>query len=118
MGHHSTADDATHYRQPEVVEEWKKKDPIARFKKYLISKKLWDEAKEAALLKDAEAMVQHEIQMYERIPPLNPLDMFNNNYKTATWALIEQRKELEELIKIKQTRKEVPELPPVEGRFP
>lgn len=118
MGHHTTADDATRYRTSDEIETWKKKDPVLRFKKYLESKKIWDETKEAALLKSAEAMIQEEIEAYETTPPPNPLNMFSDNYAAAPWALIEQRKELEEILKLKQTRKEVVELPPVEGRFP
>lgn len=118
MGHHTTADDATRYRNAEELESWKKKDPILRFKRYLESKKLWDDAKETALLKTAEAMVRGEIEAYEKMPPPNPLDMFSNNYATAPWPLIEQRKELEEILKIKRARKEIFELPPVSGQFP
>jgi len=118
MGHHTTADDATRYRDSMELETWKKKDPILRFKKYLESKKLWDDSKEATLLKDTAAMLQAEIEAYEKTPPPNPLNMFSDNYAAAPWALIEQRKELEEILKIKQARNEPVQLPPVEGRFP
>ena len=118
MGHHTTADDATRYRSAEEVETWKKKDPIARFRKYLEGKKLWNDAKETQLLKDSEVMLQAEIAAYEQTPEPNPLNMFSDNYSAAPWHLIEQRKELEEILRLKQQRQEVVELPPVEGRFP
>ncbi|MBI4056730.1 MAG: pyruvate dehydrogenase (acetyl-transferring) E1 component subunit alpha [Elusimicrobia bacterium] len=118
LGHHTTADDATRYRSEEEVEQWRKKDPVDRFKKYLISKKLWDEDRDMRLKKEAEAMIQAEIEEYETMSPPNPLNMFANNYATAPWHLVEQRAELEEILKTKQARKEVVELPPVEGRFP
>ncbi len=118
LGHHTTADDASRYRSPEEVEAWRKKDPVLRLKLYLQAKKLWDEAQESSLLREAEAMVQEEIAAYESTPPPNPLNMFADNYASAPWHLIEQRAELEELLKGKQSRREVFELPPAEGRFP
>jgi pyruvate dehydrogenase E1 component alpha subunit len=118
MGHHTTADDATRYRAPAELEAWKAKDPVLRFKKYLEDKGLWDAAKEAKLLKDAEAMVQAEVDAYESTPPPNPLNMFADNYARAPWFLIEQRAELEELLKTKAPGEAVLDLPPAEGRFP
>lgn len=118
LGHHTTADDATRYRAEAEVEAWRKKDPIARLKKYLETKKLWDEDQELRLKKEAEEMVNGEIEAYESYPPPNPLNMFANNYAVAPWFLVEQRAELAELVKVKQAKKEVVELPPAEGRFP
>ena len=37
---HTTADDPKRYRKNEEVEEWKKRDPIVRFQKYLKDKGL------------------------------------------------------------------------------
>jgi 2-oxoisovalerate dehydrogenase E1 component alpha subunit len=41
MGGHSTSDDPTRYVPKELVDAWAKKDPIARFERFLASKKLW-----------------------------------------------------------------------------
>ncbi|MCX5789478.1 MAG: pyruvate dehydrogenase (acetyl-transferring) E1 component subunit alpha [Elusimicrobia bacterium] len=118
LGHHTTADDATRYRSEAEVEAWRQKDPIARMRKYLESKKLWDEDQEARLKREAEEMVQGELDAYESTPAPNPLNMFANNYATAPWFLVEERQELERLLKLKQAQQEVVELPPAEGRFP
>lgn len=118
LGHHTTADDATRYRSPEEVESWRKKDPVARLEKYLHSKKLLTEGDAETIRKEAEALVQSEVDAYEKFPAPSPLDMFANNYEKAPWHLIEQRAELEEVLKEKQSRKEIPDLPPAEGRFP
>jgi pyruvate dehydrogenase E1 component alpha subunit len=118
MGHHTTADDATRYRPQAELDAWAKKDPIARLRTYLKSQNVWDDAKEAQLLKDAEAMCQTEIQEYEATMPPNPLNMFADNYAVAPWFLVEQRKELESLIEIKKAKNEIFEMPPAEGRFP
>ena len=46
MGDHTTSDDAARYRTKEEVQEWERRDPIARFRLHLGHKKLWDEAYE------------------------------------------------------------------------
>ncbi|MDE2291419.1 MAG: pyruvate dehydrogenase (acetyl-transferring) E1 component subunit alpha [Elusimicrobia bacterium] len=118
MGHHTTADDATRYRSAEEVEAWKRKDPLARFGKYLQAKGLLTPETAEKARADADAMVNDEVKAYEAFPKPNPLDMFANNYAKAPWALVEQRAELEEVLREKQSRREIPELPPAEGRFP
>lgn len=118
MGHHTTADDATRYRSEAEVEAWRAKCPILRLRKYLAARKLWDDAKEAALLAATETMIQAEVDAFEGMSQPSPLDMFANNYQVAPWFLIEERRELERLIDVKKSRHEVPELPPAEGRFP
>lgn len=118
MGHHTTADDWTRYREAKEVESWKKRDPISRFKKFLIGKKLWDEKKEKALAAQTKTWIDGEVKAYEEYPAPNPLNMFADNYSAAPWNLIEQRAELEELLKFKGGAKVLMSLPPTEGRFP
>ena len=118
MGHHTTADDATRYRSTKDVEAWAKKDPLARMKKFLAARKLWDDKKEKALAIETKQWIDGEVAAYESFPPPNPLDMFANNYEHATWPLVEQRAQLEELLKFKGGAKILTELPPAEGRFP
>ena len=43
MGGHSTSDDPTRYVPKEMVLEWEKKDPVARFERFLGKRKLWTE---------------------------------------------------------------------------
>jgi len=118
MGHHTTADDATRYRDGKDVEAWRKKDPISRFKKFLTAKKLWDEKKEKDLSAKTQSWIDGEVKAYEEFPAPNPLNMFADNYDKAPRALIEQRAELEELLKFKGGAKILMSLPPTEGRFP
>ncbi len=118
MGHHTTADDATRYREDKEVESWKKRDPISRFKKFLTAKKLWDDKKEKELTTKTQSWIDGEVKAYEEFPAPNPLNMFADNYDKAPRALIEQRAELEELLKFKGGAKILMSLPPTEGRFP
>ncbi len=118
MGAHTTADDAKRYRADEDVNIWKKKDPILRMKKFLTARKLWDERKEKDLTNETKTWIDGEVQAYENFPPLNPLDMFAHQYDRATWPLVEQRAQLEELLQFKGGAKILTDLPPAEGRFP
>lgn len=118
MSHHTTADDATRYRDAKEVEAWKKRDPIARFRLFLEKRKLWDAKKEKALAAETVKWIDGEIKAYEETPAPNPLNMFADNYAHAPWNLVEQRQELEELLKFKGGAKILMELPPSEGRFP
>ena len=43
MGGHSTSDDPTRYVPKELVEEWEKKDPVERFRRFLEKKGLWSQ---------------------------------------------------------------------------
>ena len=49
MGGHSTSDDPTRYVPDELVEEWRKKDPVDRFRLYLERRGLLTEEQDAAL---------------------------------------------------------------------
>src|SRR5437588_8285577 len=45
IGAHHTADDPTRYRDPAEVENWRAKDPIVRFQRFLSNRNLLDEEK-------------------------------------------------------------------------
>ncbi len=118
MSNHTTADDASRYRSNEEVEEWKKKDPLDRFRKHLLKTEVLDDDAVEKIQKEAEEYVAGEVKAYEAFDKPNPLNMFSNNSEKAPWHVIEQRAELEEILKEKQSRNEIPELPAAEGRFP
>lgn len=106
---HTTADDPKRYRKDEEVEEWRKRDPIARFQKYLRDKGLLtDQA-----LEETESRVKGEIQSaVERAEDLmktysDPLHMFEHAYAEMPPSLKEQREEL---------RREMAETPEEESR--
>ena len=54
---HTSDDDDRTYRAKEEVEEWKRKDPIPRFEKYLISVDVIDEKKSQEMREQAKAEV-------------------------------------------------------------
>src|SRR5512143_890055 len=58
---HSTSDDPKAYRPAEVVEPWRKKDPIPRLRAHLAGRGLLSDAEEAALQAAAKEEIQKAI---------------------------------------------------------
>src|SRR3989338_8420938 len=56
--HHTTADDWRKYRSEKEVEEWKKKDPVERVRKYMQKKGIWDEKYGEKVWGDAKEKVR------------------------------------------------------------
>ncbi len=69
LGAHSTSDDPTQYRKNEEVKAWEKKCPILRLRRYLESRKLWNEEKENALLESVAGEVSAAIALAKETSP-------------------------------------------------
>jgi 2-oxoisovalerate dehydrogenase E1 component alpha subunit len=87
---HSTSDDPKAYRQEDEVEEWRRRDPIARLRRLLQARGLFTDADQAK----AEAAIQEEIKeaigVAEKTPPPPLSSMFDDVYREAPWHLREQ----------------------------
>ncbi len=94
IGAHSTADDPKRYRVEREVEEWRKRDPIDRFRLYLQRKGIWSEDLEAKVRQQADGIVSDAIREAEKIPPPTLETMFEDVYSEMSWNLKEQLKEL------------------------
>ena len=90
IANHTTADDASKYRSPEEVKEWEKKDPILRFRKYLVDNGILKD--EANMFREIEAQIEEEVNKAERIEYPELDDMFKFMFKEMT---PEQKEELE-----------------------
>lgn len=93
MAVHTTADDPKRYRTEEEVEQWKKRDPIIRFQKYLIDKGVLSENKIAGLDSEVEEEIQSAIDRAEaHMKTLgDPIDMFKHTYAEMPPYLKEQK---------------------------
>jgi pyruvate dehydrogenase E1 component alpha subunit len=82
MAVHTTADDPKRYRTDEEVEQWRKRDPITRFQKYLYAKGVLSEDKIASLDAEIEEEIQSAINAAEeQMQKLgDPTDMFEHAY--------------------------------------
>jgi 2-oxoisovalerate dehydrogenase E1 component alpha subunit len=87
---HSTSDDPKAYREENEVEEWRRRDPIARLRRLLFARGLFTDADQAKV----EAAIQEEIKQAiaaaESAPPPALATMFDDVYKEAPWHLREQ----------------------------
>lgn len=73
---HTTADDWKRYRSEKEVEEWRKKDPVVRLRKYMESKKIWGEKEEKELQEKARTQVGDAVKRFESVPPPEGKDIF------------------------------------------
>jgi pyruvate dehydrogenase E1 component alpha subunit len=94
MGHHTTADDATRYREAAEVEEWAARDPLDRFRAYLRDKSLWDEAYESTVTEKTAAEVEAAVSEAEARPPASAEEVFGHTYKDLPPRLAAQLAEL------------------------
>jgi len=100
IGHHSTSDDSSAYRSVDEVRYWDQKDhPITRFARYLISKGLWDEAKEKEWKETARKEVMSAFSAAEKKLKPKISEMFTDVYQEIPPHLQEQQAEMEEHLK-------------------
>lgn len=90
LGAHTTSDDPTIYRQDSEVEEWKVKDPLLRFKKYLLSKDILTEEWEENTKKELEKEVMATFEEIEDKSDTEIEDIFKYHYETMPPILEEQ----------------------------
>jgi TPP-dependent pyruvate/acetoin dehydrogenase alpha subunit len=94
-GPHSSADDDTRYRPKGELEMWRtQRDPITRFRNFLVGKKLWDDAKEQKLLEEVKAEVAAAFAEAEASAVPEPLSVFDYVYEKRTPHLDAERAEL------------------------
>jgi pyruvate dehydrogenase E1 component alpha subunit len=88
---HTTADDPTRYREDKEVEDWKSRDPLTRFKTYLINKKIWDEKKQSNLEDELKDYIDKTVKTFESQKTFKPDAPFDHVFETPTPLLEEQR---------------------------
>lgn len=93
MGSHSTSDDPTRYRDAELLEPWKKKDPLHRFRAYLTARKLWTEDDERRVTSETDARITEALRSVEQLPAPALATLFDDVYSDLPWHLREQREE-------------------------
>lgn len=94
LGPHTTADDPRRYRSDEEVEQWKKKDPLLRFRLYLEKKKLWTPDWQQQLEEQLQAEIDEAVhEAEEEVRNANPLDMFDYVYAETPPDLLAQKEE-------------------------
>ncbi len=80
MESHTSADDWKRYRDAKEVEEWRKKDPLLRLRKYMENKKIWGDKEEKELQEKAKTQVLDAVKKFESVPPPEREEMFRHIY--------------------------------------
>ncbi|MDX1655926.1 MAG: pyruvate dehydrogenase (acetyl-transferring) E1 component subunit alpha [Candidatus Competibacteraceae bacterium] len=93
MNVHTTADDPSRYRKEEEVEQWRRRDPISRFQRYLNNKDLLSDQDIESLDQEiGEEIEQAWQEAQQRIKELgDPRTMFDHHFATIPPHLVEQR---------------------------
>lgn len=79
--HTMAGDDPTRYRTSETDDEWAKRDPLIRFRKYLEAKGLWNEEKETEVIERATEEIKEAIKIADAAPKQKVSDFINIMYK-------------------------------------
>lgn len=96
MGPHSTSDDPKRYRDDKEVDEWQKKDPLERYKAFLLRHKLMDQKTHDELWQKATDLVGDAIRKAETTEKPDSQTLFDDVYSDEPWHIREQRQWLEE----------------------
>lgn len=98
QGAHSTSDDPRAYRDDAEVEDWKTRDPIERFRRYLLTNQYWSEERDQELEEMIRSEIQTTVEQVENLPPPDPGSMFEDVFDDLPWHLAEQRAQLQETL--------------------
>ena len=88
---HTTADDASRYREDAAVAARWKEDPVARLRTYLGDRGVWSKADEEALLESCAAEIEQAAQAYLDEPPQPIESMFDYLHAETPGELARQR---------------------------
>ncbi|HVL01238.1 MAG TPA: pyruvate dehydrogenase (acetyl-transferring) E1 component subunit alpha [Dongiaceae bacterium] len=88
---HTTADDATRYRDHQEVNAAWTLEPVKRLQTFLHQRGLWDEAKEQSLVAECQAEIEQAVKTYQALPPTPVDELFDYLYDTTPPHLIVQR---------------------------
>ncbi|SIT03165.1 pyruvate dehydrogenase (acetyl-transferring) E1 component subunit alpha [Alicyclobacillus vulcanalis] len=91
--HTMSGDDPTRYRTKDVQEEWEKKDPLIRFRKYLEEKGLWSEEEEQAYIEEAKEIVNNALKEADAAEKMTIPGLIDSMFEELTPALKRQRAE-------------------------
>lgn len=94
MGAHTTSDNPKIYRSDEEVEAWSHKDPLKRFKNYLLNKGIITPQMDESLNEAYNQLVLDTFKAVENSGLVSLEDIFNHTYEKLTPQLKEQYDEL------------------------
>ncbi|MCS0672894.1 pyruvate dehydrogenase (acetyl-transferring) E1 component subunit alpha [Cytobacillus firmus] len=88
--HTMAGDDPTRYRTSDLDNEWEKKDPLVRFRKFLEDKGIWNEDMENEVIEQAKDDIKEAIKKADDTPKQKVTDLMNIMYEEMPYNLKEQ----------------------------
>ncbi|MDQ0155848.1 pyruvate dehydrogenase (acetyl-transferring) E1 component subunit alpha [Robertmurraya andreesenii] len=88
--HTMAGDDPTRYRTSDLDNEWEKKDPLVRFRKFLEKKGLWNEEMENETIEKAKEDIKAAIKEADNIPKQKVTDLISIMHEELPYNLQEQ----------------------------
>lgn len=88
---HTTADDATRYQPANEVDHAKPKEPLSRFKHYLVEQGIWSANEEETWVMHCAKEVEDAVNEYLTTTPQPVTAIFDYHYAELPEYLIEQR---------------------------
>jgi pyruvate dehydrogenase E1 component alpha subunit len=88
--HTMAGDDPTRYRTADLDNEWEKKDPLVRFRKFLETKGLWNEDMENEVIERAKEEIKDAIKKADEQPKQKVTDLISFMYEEMPNHLEEQ----------------------------
>lgn len=94
--HTMAGDDPTRYRTDDLDDEWEKKDPLVRLRKFLEAKELWSQEEENKVIEEAKADIKKAIKKADDYPKQKVTDLIGNMFEELPANLQEQMEEYKE----------------------
>lgn len=94
MGPHTTSDDPTRYQPAEEVDEWRARDPIARYRTYLETVGVWSERLQERVTARSGRLCAELRDATVGAADFEPAEMFDHVYAEITPDLVQQRDQL------------------------
>ncbi|WP_409292022.1 pyruvate dehydrogenase (acetyl-transferring) E1 component subunit alpha [Peribacillus sp. SCS-37] len=88
--HTMAGDDPTRYRTSDLDNEWEKKDPLVRFRKFLEGRNLWTEEMENEVIETAKEDIKNAIKEADAEPKQKVTDLMEIMYEEMPSNLKEQ----------------------------
>ncbi len=98
QGAHTSSDDPRAYRSDDEVAVWKKRDPIERFRIFLVDQGYWSAAQDKKLEEELNEEIQTAVRTAEKLGPPDIETVFQDVFAEMPWHLREQLDELNETL--------------------
>ena len=93
LGDHTTADDASRYRESSEFEQARKLEPLIRMKAYLLAEQQWQDSDDRELYEACAQQISQAVESYQKIDKQEPGEFFDFMFAEPTVDLEKQKKE-------------------------